>query len=225
MVSASLLTASRQHRDNGDSRSEKAYRSLKEKIVRLELPPASLLNETQLMHELKLGRTPIREALQRLAFENLVVILPRRGTIVADLNVSDLQKTCEVRLELETLAVRLATERATTAQIAQMEALFANVDQFIERDNHDELIRLDQQAHTLIAQATQNEFLAEILERLYTQMLRLWYISLNKVVELPEALKEHQEIVAAIKTGDGEQAAQIMRAHILNFQEAFMAAL
>ena len=225
MLPASLLTASRQHRDKNNSRSEEAYQILKEKIVTLKLPPASLLNESQLMEELGLGRTPIREALQRLAFENLVVILPRRGTIVADLNISDLQKNCEVRLELETLAVRLATERATPAQIARMETLFSNVDELLEQGNQDQLIRVDQQAHLLIVQAAQNEFLAEILERLYTQMLRLWYISLNKVNQLPKAIQEHQEIVAAIKTGDAERATQIMRSHILDFQEAFVAVL
>lgn len=110
MLPATLLTVSRQLRATGDSQSEVAYRILKEKIVNLELPPASLLNEAELMAELDLGRTPIREALQRLALENLVVILPRRGTIVADLNLSDLQKIFEVRLELEVYAARLAAE-------------------------------------------------------------------------------------------------------------------
>jgi DNA-binding GntR family transcriptional regulator len=225
MVSASLLTASRQNRDNGDSRSEKAYRRLKEKIVRLELPPASLLNEIQLMHELKLGRTPIREALQRLAFENLVVILPRRGTIVADLNLSDLQKTFEVRLELEAQAVRLATQRATAAQIARMEALFAGADELIHSGDHHQLIFLDQEAHRLLAEATHNEFLAEMLERLYTQMLRLWYISLHKVSRLAEAIEEHRDIIAAVKAGDADRAAEIMRAHVAGFHEEFTTVL
>lgn len=225
MLPASLLTASRQHRDKQNSRSEKAYRILKEKIVTLELPPASLLNETQLMAELDLGRTPIREALQRLAFENLVVILPRRGTIVADLNISDLQKTFELRLELETYAVRLAAERATRTQVAEMEELFSQADEIIRRGDHHQLIRLDHQAHLLLARAAHNEFLEEILERLYTHMLRLWYISLHKVSRLSEAIEEHRDIIAAVKAGDGEQAARIMRAHIIGFQEEFAAVL
>jgi DNA-binding GntR family transcriptional regulator len=153
MLSATLLTTSRQRRVNHDSRSEAAYRILKEKIVSLELPPASLLNEADLMTELDLGRTPIREALQRLALENLVVILPRRGTIVADLNMSDLQKIFEIRLELEAYAVRLAAERATPAQIVEMELLFANCDEFIQQGDYDQLIGLDHQAHRLLAQA------------------------------------------------------------------------
>ena len=225
MLPATLLTASRQRRVNEDSRSEIAYRILKEKIVTLALPPASLLNEADLMAELKLGRTPIREALQRLAFENLVVILPRRGTIVADLNLSDLQKIFEIRLELEVYAAQLAAERATPQQIADMEALFANVDELIGSGDHQRLIRLDHQAHRLLAQAAHNEFLEETLERLYTHVLRLWHVSLHKVSRLSEAIAEHQDLIAAVKAGDKQQAAQIMRAHIVGFQAQFAAVL
>jgi DNA-binding GntR family transcriptional regulator len=225
MLSATLLTTSRQRRVNHDSRSEAAYRILKEKIVSLELPPASLLNEADLMTELDLGRTPIREALQRLALENLVIILPRRGTIVADLNMSDLQKIFEIRLELEAYAVRLAAERATPAQIVEMELLFANCDEFIQQGDYDQLIGLDHQAHRLLAQAAHNEFLEETLERLYTHVLRLWYVSLHKVSRLTEAIEEHRDIIAAIKARDGQRAAEIMRAHITGFQAQFSAIL
>jgi DNA-binding GntR family transcriptional regulator len=225
MLPATLLTASRQRRVNDDSRSEVAYRILKEKIVTLELPPASLLNEAELMAELRLGRTPIREALQRLALENLVVILPRRGTIVADLNMSDLQKIFEIRLELEVYTVQLAAERATPAHIAEMEALFVHADEIIHNGDYHLLIHLDHQAHRMLAQAAQNEFLEETLERLYTHVLRLWYVSLHRVSRLSEAIAEHRDIIAAVKVGDGQRAAQIMRAHITGFQTQFTAVL
>lgn len=225
MLPATLLTAARQRRVDHDSRSEAAYRILKEKIVTLELPPACLLNESDLMGELRLGRTPIREALQRLALENLVVILPRRGTIVADLNMSDLQKIFEMRLELEIYAVRLAAERATPAEVAEMEALLAKSDEIIQRGDHHQLMQLDHQVHQLLARAAHNEFLEETLERLYTHGLRLWYISLHRVSRLQEAIAEHRDIVAAIKMGDGQRAAEIMRTHITDFQIQLAAAL
>lgn len=225
MLPATLLTAARQRRVDHDSRSEAAYRILKEKIVTLELPPAGLLNESDLMSELRLGRTPIREALQRLALENLVVILPRRGTIVADLNMSDLQKIFEMRLELEIYAVRLAAERATPAEVAEMEALLAKSDEIIQRGDYRQLMQLDHQVHQLLARAAHNEFLEETLERLYTHGLRLWYISLHKVSRLQEAIAEHREIIVAIKVGDGARAAEIMRTHITDFQTQLSAAL
>jgi DNA-binding GntR family transcriptional regulator len=227
MLPSSLLTASRSRARTGSdiSLSDSAYRSLKEKIITLELPPASLVNEAKLMKELKMGRTPIREAFQRLATENLVVIMPRRGILVADLNLSDLQKIFEVRLELEVFAVRLAAQRATPSQIAEMEVLFANADDIIRQADHKQLIDLDHQAHRLLVHAAQNEFLDESLERLYNHVLRLWYSSLHKVTRLREAIEEHRDIIASVKAHDGERAAEIMRAHITGFQKEFMAVL
>jgi DNA-binding GntR family transcriptional regulator len=224
MLPTSILSASHRRRQQTGSRSDEAYQRLREKIVTLELPPASPVDENQLMKELRLGRTPIREALQRLAHENLIVILPRRGTLVADLNASDLQKIFELRLELEPYAARLAAERATPEQITEMEALFADSDGVIRRGDHHQLIRLDHQAHRLIALAAQNEFLEDTLERMYGHVLRLWYVSLHKVSRLREAIEEHRDIVAAIRAHDGERAAQIMRAHVSGFQTEFLSA-
>lgn len=223
MLRSTLITASRHRAGQTESLSEAAYRTLKDKIITLQLPPATLVNEAALMAELDMGRTPIREAFQRLAHENLVVILPRRGILVADLNLSDLQKIFELRLELETCAVRLAAKRATPEQIAGLEALFADADGIIRSGDHHQLILLDHQAHVLIGQAAHNEFLQEALERLYNHVLRLWYISLHKVSRLSEAIEEHRDLIAAIKAGDEERAAQIMRAHISGFQAEFMA--
>jgi DNA-binding GntR family transcriptional regulator len=218
MESTTLLTTLRHYRVQDVSHAEVAYRTLKEKIITLELPPATLISEAQLMNELNLGRTPIREALQRLALDNLVVILPRRGTIVADLNMSDLQKIFELRLELEPYAARLAAARATERQIVTMEALFVNADELIQRGDNYDLIRLDREAHRLLAKAARNEFLEETLDWLYSHVLRLWYVSLHGVSRLGSAIEEHRDIVTAVKAGDGERAAAIMRRHITHFQ-------
>ena len=154
-----------------------------------------------------------------------MVILPRRGTIVADLNLSDIQKIFEVRLELEPYAAQLAAGRATPEQISAMEHLFDDVDELIRQGDPHQLICLDHEAHRLLFQAAQNEFLEEILEQLYTHILRLWYLSLHKVSRLAKAIEEHRHIIAAVKAGDGERAAQIMRAHLTGFQSEFMAVL
>jgi DNA-binding GntR family transcriptional regulator len=222
MVSTSMLTTSQGRRAGETSQSGEAYRLIKEKIVTLELPPASLIDESALMAALGLGRTPIREALQRLALENLVVILPRRGTIVADLNISDLQKIFEMRVELEVMAVRLAAERALPAHIAAMDQLLAGAEALLQGGDNYELIRLDHEAHRLIARAAQNEFLEETLDWLYTHVLRLWYVSLSRVRRLREAIEEHRAIADHLRRGDGEGAAALMRAHITEFQDQFL---
>ncbi len=222
MLPTSILTAHHRRKKENGSQSAEAYARIKEKIIALELPPASPVDENQLMEKLGLGRTPIREALQRLAHENLVVIFPRRGTLVADLNLSDLQKVFELRLELEPFAARLAVERATPEQIAEMEALFADSDALLHSGDHRQLIQIDHQAHVLLAQAAHNEFLEETLDRLYNHVLRLWHISLHKVSRLREAIEEHRDIIAAVQARDGDRAAQIMRAHIEEFQSEFL---
>jgi len=222
MIATSMLTT-QSRREQAVSQSSEAYRSIKEKIITLELPPASLIDEAKLIADLGLGRTPIREALQRLALENLVVILPRRGTIVADLNMSDLQKIFEIRIELEICAVRLAARRATAAQIDAMEALFHDADRLLGDGDNYQLIQLDHQAHRLVAEAAHNEFLEDMLDHLYNHVLRLWYVSLQRVQRMREAIEEHREIVAAIRASDAERAALVMHAHITAFQAQFLA--
>lgn len=222
MLPTSLLTARRRRQSEPDSQSAEAYARLREKIITLELPPASPLDEAALMDELGFGRTPLREALQRLALDNLVVIYPRRGTFIADLNPNDLQKIFELRLELEPYCARLAAERATPAQIAAMVDLFAGSEAVIGAGDHRQLIQLDHRAHALLAQGAHNEFLEEILERLYSHVLRLWYVSLHKVSRLREAIEEHRDIIAAVQARNGERAARIMRAHVAGFQSEFL---
>jgi DNA-binding GntR family transcriptional regulator len=221
MIPTSMLASWRSRRAETLSQSDEAYRRLKELIVTLALPPASPIDESQLMADLGLGRTPIREALQRLSRDSLVVILPRRGTIVADLNMSDVQKIFELRLELEAMAARLAAQRATPSQIAEMEALFADAEDLLKSGDNKALIRLDHTAHLLLAQAAHNEFLEDTLDWLYSHVLR--YLSLDRVKGLSDAVEEHRTIIALVKAGDGEGAAQLMHRHVATFQEQILA--
>jgi DNA-binding GntR family transcriptional regulator len=223
MLHTSILTASSHNRNAKESLNAVAYQQIRDMIVRLELPPASVIDENALTEELNIGLTPIRQALRRLALENLVVILPRRGTLVADLNMSDLQKIFEIRIELEALAAQLAAERALPDQIAAMENLLAQLDQIRSsgEQSYDRLIEIDHEAHQLLAEAAHNEFLAATLSQLYSHVLRLWYVSLDKVSRLEEAIEEHRAIIAAVKRKDSTEAAEIMRQHVRGFQQAF----
>ncbi len=198
-----------------------AYRKIKEKIIALELPPAALIDEAGLAAELQIGLTPVRQALRRLALENLVVILPRRGTIVADLNFSDLQKIFEMRIELEALAAQLAAQRATLEQLTEMENVLSPVELLIATGDNRKLIEIDRTLHALIARYAQNEFLAQTLDWLYGHVLRLWNLSLHRMDVLSAALDEHQQLLDALRQRNGERAANLMRAHIQHFQDEF----
>lgn len=207
--------------------SDKAYRLIKHKIATLELPPSSLINEQALMEELGIGRTPIRDALRRLEVENLVTIVPRRGTFVTDVSITNLQALAEVRTELEGLAARLAARRVTQRQIAQMEALFERFDEIVAENGNVALMDRDKQFHHLVYRAANNEFLESILDQLYTLSLRLWHLSLDNLSQqaMKEAIAEHLKIIEALKEGDGVKAEQEMQQHVIHFQNQIKAVL
>ncbi len=221
MLPTSLLARSARNRHVEDSLNGAAYSKIKEQIIALKLPPAALIDEHQLAHELQIGLTPVRQALRRLAMENLVVILPRRGTMVADLNLSDLQKIFELRLELEGLAAQLAAQRATIAEVDELEQLLINTDGLIQAGDNHKLLELDRAVHGQIARCAHNEFLEQTLDWLYCHVLRLWNLALQRIGVLGEAMRDHQQIVAAIRAGESQRAAELMHAHVQHFQEAF----
>ena len=129
------------------SLSDRAYYRIRELIVSLTLPPGSILNERELMQELGLGRTPVREALRTLAREQLVEVYPRRGIFVSGVDVGDLAGLSEVRLALETAGARLAAERARPEDRERCAELLEELER--AADGHDEraLIELDQRIH------------------------------------------------------------------------------
>jgi DNA-binding GntR family transcriptional regulator len=203
--------------DPARSQSEEAYLRIRERIVSLDMRPGSVVNEGRLREELKIGRTPIREALQRLARENLVRSIPHRGTFVTDVNITDLARITEVRVVLEAHAARLAAERLSGAD----RKCFTDLLQVLEHGpsvDQRELMRLDQQIHRQIYIAARNPFLESTLERYFNLSLRLWYLVLDRDVSLREALEEHMELLRAILAGDQDRAEQSMRRHVTGFE-------
>lgn len=204
--------------------SEKAYQLIREKIVALELKPLSVIDEQALREDLNLGRTPIREALHRLAAEGLVIIAPRRGMFVAEISITDLQKVFEVRMVLEGFCARLAAQRATEGQIAQMETVFEQLERVPDGDA-EALMSIDSRLHELLYQAADNEFLADSLCRLHALSLRLWHLVLNQLNNVKPSIEEHGKIISALKAGDEAQAEHLVQRHIAHFQQEIKAAL
>jgi DNA-binding GntR family transcriptional regulator len=201
----------------GRSQSEEAYVRILEKIVSLDLPPGSVVNEGRLRADLAIGRTPIREALQRLAHEKLVRSVPHRGTFVTDVNITDLARITEVRVVLEPHAARLAAERATAADREAIGELMTVLETGVATDQR-WLMRLDQEIHRRVYRAARNPFLENTLERYLNLSLRLWYLVLDRDVRLREAVDEHAELLRAVLAGDGGRAESIMRRHVSGFE-------
>jgi len=217
MASATPVMALVESAGSARSQSEEAYLRIRERIVSLDMPPGSVVNESRLRQELKIGRTPIREALQRLARENLVRSVPHRGTFVTDVNITDLARITEVRVVLESHAARLAAERLSIADRDSFAQFLRRLEEGPSLDQR-QLMRLDQQIHREIYRAARNPFLESTLERYFNLSLRLWYLVLDRQIGLREAVEEHAELLRAILAGDGPGAEDSMRRHVTGFE-------
>ena len=177
------------------------------------------------MERLGLGRTPVREALRTLAQEKLVEVYPRRGIVVSPVEVGDLAALSEARIALESFAARLAAERANADDREVARALLAELPG--PRDAHDEraLIDLDQRIHRHIYRCAHNPFVESALNEYYTLSLRIWFLALDRVTQLDDAVTEHHELLRAICDGEAERAEDVMRRHIQSFERAIRAVL
>ena len=202
------------------SLSDRAYYRIRELIVTLELPPGSLVSERELMEQLGLGRTPVREALRQLARERLVDVYPRRGMFVSGVDVRDLAGLSEVRSTLETRAAGLAAKRATGEDRAYIALLREELDETQGQLDERMLIDLDQRIHRHIYQCAHNPFLEATLNEYYVLTLRIWFLALDRVARLEDAVNEHRELLEAIHDGDVARAEQAMQRHVTGFEQA-----
>ncbi len=197
---------------------QRAYEQIREKIITVELTPGSLINEQHLTEDLNIAAAPVREALKLLAHDDLVVITPRHGLYVADINLPDLQQISEMRLSLESLVARLAAQRASPDDLAVLEALRQEQANIPAEDSH-RLFELDYKFHRALVQAAKNKYLSRTLEHLFGLSRRLWYMALPQLDFLPTAVSEHLDLVEAVKKGDADLAEKIMHDHVQRFYD------
>src|SRR5580692_12420168 len=140
---------------------DRAYVELRDRILSLRIAPGAPIDEDGLGAELDMGRTPVREAIKRLALENLVVVFPRRGTFAAEINITDLAHITDVRQALEGQAAYRAAERITDAQQAELSRLLEELRASRGSDNMPALMALDTRVHRFIYRLSGNPFLEE----------------------------------------------------------------
>ena len=202
---------------------DRAYKDLRDRIVTLQFPPGTVLRENELMGELAVGRTPLREAVKRLALENLVSVQPRRGTFVSPVDAADIIHITEVRAELEGFAAELATLRMHAETRVVARELLDEVDH-LRADDQDSLMRFDERIHRFIWEAAGNPYLTTSLERYFTLSLRVWYLVLDHVPGLGHAVHDQVQLMEALLARDAPAARTIMREHVLAFQREVSAA-
>jgi DNA-binding GntR family transcriptional regulator len=203
---------------------EHAYMELRERIVTLHLPPGTVLREDALMSELGIGRTPLREAVKRLALENLVDVQPRRGTFVSAVEAADIVNITEVRAELEGYAAELAALRLDPEGHTTAERLLHEVEKLSRPNDQDWLMRFDERIHRFTWEAARNPYLSQTLERYFTHSLRIWYMVLDRVPTLGHAVHDQTQLLEAVLDRNGPHARTIMHEHVLAFQREILAA-
>lgn len=205
--------------------SDRAYYAIRELIVTLELAPGSVVSERALMERLGLGRTPVREALRRLAREKLVDVYPRRGMFVSRIDVRDLAGLSEVRAVIESSAARLAAQRSTPADAEVTSELLAELGRAADERDERTLIELDQRIHRHVYRCAHNPFLEQTLNEYYVLTLRIWFLALDRVARLDDAIHEHRALLEAIRDGDAGRAEEAMRVHVTSFERAIRTVL
>ncbi|MCA6107436.1 GntR family transcriptional regulator [Bradyrhizobium cenepequi] len=209
----------RDERDQ-ETLTDRAYRQLEELIVTLALPPETILSEQSLAAKLGIGRTPIREALQRLARDGLVVILPRRGILVSQINLRTQMRLLEVRRELERLMARGAAERATPEEIAQFATIAREMRRASDEADDITFMRLDRAFNELVSQCARNEFASRAMGLMHGLSRRFWYQHYREVGDLPLSARLHADVAERIAARDPEEAAKASD-RLLDYIESF----
>jgi DNA-binding GntR family transcriptional regulator len=200
----------------GELLADRAYVELRDQIITLAIPPGAPLHEESLGRELGLGRTPIREAVKRLALENLVAVYPRRGTFVCEINITDLAHISDVRVQLEGHAAYRAAQRLTAPQREDLDTLLGRLNGDGDAQT---LMRLDADVHRFVYRCAGNPYLRETLERYLNLSLRIWYLALGRLPHLPERVHEHAALLRAVRDGDAEGARAIAAGHVARFED------
>ena len=202
------------------SLTDRAYAEIEEMIITLALPPGSAISESELSAHLGIGRTPIREALQRLARERVVAIFPRRGMLVSEINVTSQLRLLETRRELERLIAKSAARRATDEERGRFREIAAAFGAAAKANDDVTFMRIDRDFNVLCSQAAHNEFAAGAMSLMHSLSRRFWYIHYKKAADMPQTAKLHADIARAIAAGDEERAGKASD-RLLNLIEKF----
>jgi len=197
---------------------DRAYAELRDRLVTLRIAPGAPIDEDVLGGELEMGRTPVREAIKRLAHENLVTVFPRRGTFASEINITDLAHISDVRGVLEGHAAARAAQRITDAQRLELAQLLADLGRSEGSDDVEALMALDARVHRFVYRCAGNPYMEETLARYYNLSLRIWYLVLDRLPHLFARVHEHDDVLHAIADGEPDRARDILVEHVATFE-------
>lgn len=211
-------------RGSAVSQNEQAYELLHERLTTLVYRPGEYMNTAVLMSDLAMGRTPINHALHRLGNEGLIQIIPRKGVMVSPLSIDDALHMIDVRLVNEKLCLKLAAKNITNAEIEQLRFINLAYNKAVVNRAVAEMMRLDGMFHEVLATASRNPVLIDVLRVLHARSQRFWAISLSSGGHMIEVQNEHEQVVNALEQRDEEAAQKAISDHVLSFRSALISA-
>ncbi|MDY7078508.1 MAG: GntR family transcriptional regulator [Chloroflexota bacterium] len=203
--------------------SDRVEEELRRMIITLELRPGAMVSEAYLTKLLNCGRTPLREALQRLAQEYLIESVPRHGISIAGLGLVDFVDLIEAIVLVEGFSARIAAGRITDEELAKMEEIITRAEEASEKEKFSTVAELDYEFHCVAGQATGNRYLADTIARLHRLATRFGYIAWRHKGSSEMSLMEHRQILAAFKSRNPDEAERQTREHTLRAKERIVA--
>ncbi len=207
---------------NVESKAQAAHRMIEEMIVTLELPPGARVSESSMSKRLGIGRTPVREALQRLARERSITILPRSGAVITEIDVGEHFKLIEARRGLERILTGRAARLAEAQARAQFRDLQARFESAAAENSEKIFIPTDREFNRLLAQTADNVYASDAMAPIQAQTRRFWYLYFKHFGDLARVSRLHAEIASAIAEND-EESAVAASARLVDYVEEYTA--
>ncbi len=201
------------------SLSEQAYEAIKERIITLYFLPGQYLNESAISELLNLGRTPVRQALQRLQIEGLVDIVPRKGVIIQPDSIGQILEILDARIVLEAELAKRAAERATDRDVQDLEAALDGGHRRHGGGAIDAFVECDRAFHVKIGDMSGNRVLGDFSKVLHERSTRSWYLHLWQTLDTDGSDRQHRAVLEAVRARDGAGAAEAMRTHLSSLRE------
>lgn len=191
---------------DGETQAQYAHRSIEEMIVTLALPPGSRISEQSLSAQLGIGRTPVREALQRLSYERTIRIFPRSGAVVSEIDIAEHFKLIEVRRELE----RILASRSARLMDPIARRMFLDLESRFEvaerTGDASVFISADREFNQLLARTADNSYASAAMAPLQAQTRRLWYLYFKEFGDVARVARLHANIARAVADADEAKA-------------------
>ncbi len=193
---------------------ELVYLELKHKILTGEILSQTRLMEINLSEKMNVSRTPIREAIKRLAEDGLVKVEPRRGAYVANISIKDMIDVFEVREDLEGFVAQLAAQRIKDAEREELRKISRECELAMKTEDKESIIELDEKFHNFIVACCANETLSQLVRYVQDLSLRFRYLYYDDFTLYESTINQHNKIMTAIVEGDSETARREADSHV-----------